>query len=109
MNPQMQQILSSHNLAYQQQQLERLRRRQASAPRPVADIDKDRPLVQVKIENQTDLPIDSNTFNAINARHPQMQFRQQQLAALSSFHSQSNNQFRQMGSPQIPSMQSHSP
>ncbi|XP_028770110.1 uncharacterized protein LOC114727581 [Neltuma alba] len=110
MHPQMQQIIHSNNVAFQQQQqqqqLERMRRRQAPTPRPVVDMDKDRPLVQVKLEAPSDLPMDTNTYNAINARHPQMQFRQQQLAALSSFHSQANNQFRQMGSPQIPSMQS---
>ncbi|RDX81359.1 hypothetical protein CR513_37969, partial [Mucuna pruriens] len=115
MHPQMQQIIHSQNMAFQQQQqqqqiqqLERMRRRTASTPRPAMDIDKERPLVQVKIENQ-DLPIDSNAFTS---RHPQMQFRQQQqqqqqqMAAMSNFHSQSGTQFRQMGSLQMPSMQS---
>ncbi|XP_047155580.1 uncharacterized protein LOC124826719 [Vigna umbellata] len=109
MHPQMQQMLHSQNMAFhQQQQIERMRRR-AVATRPSMDIDKERPLVQVKIENQ-DLPIDGNAFTS---RHPQMQFRpqpqqqqQQQMAAMSNFHSQSASQFRQMGSIQIPSMQS---
>ncbi|PON84727.1 hypothetical protein TorRG33x02_194310 [Trema orientale] len=73
-------------------------------------MDKDRPLVQVKIEAQSDLPLDSNSFNNFNNRHPQMQFRQQQLAAMSNFamsnvQGQSSNQFRQMSSMQIPQMQ----
>lgn len=110
MQAQVQQIIHSNNVAFQQQQnqqqLERMRRRQAPTARPVGDMDKDRPLVQVKLEAPSDLPMDGNAYNAINSRHPQMQLRQQQLAALSNFHSQSSNQFRQMGSPQIPAMQS---
>ena len=89
----------------QQQQLERMRRRQQSTPRPGMEIDKDRPLVQVKIEAPSELPMDSNFFNNFNNRHPQMQFRQQQMAAMSNVHGQSSNQFRQMGSMQIPQMQ----
>lgn len=110
LHPQMQQIIHSHNLAFQQQQqqqpqqqLERMRSQQ-STTRPAMDINKERPLVQVKLENPSDLPIDGNAFNS---RHPQMQFRQQQMAAMSSFHPQSGTQFRQMGSLQIPAM--HSP
>ena len=115
MHPQMQQMIHSQNMAFhqqqhqqqpQQQQLERMRRRAAAAatPRPAMDIDKERPVVQVKIENQ-DLPLDGNAFTS---RHPQMQqFRQQQqIAAMSNFHPQSGTQFRQMGSLQIPSIQS---
>ena len=110
MHPQMQQMIHSQNMALhqqqpQQQQLERMRRRAAAAaatPRPAMDIDKERPVVQVKIENQ-DLPLDGNAFTS---RHPQMQqFRQQQqIAAMSNFHPQSGTQFRQMGSLQIPSI-----
>ena len=114
MHPQMQQMIHSQNMALhqqqpQQQQLERMRRRAAAAtPRPAMDIDKERPLVQVKIENQ-DLPLDGN--NAFTSRHPQIQqFRQQQqqqqIAAMSNFHPQSGTQFRHMGSLQIPSIQS---
>ncbi|KAK8606958.1 hypothetical protein V6N13_052710 [Hibiscus sabdariffa] len=104
MHPQMQQMVHSQNLTFQQQQqLERMLRRHPSTPRPVMDmVDKDRPLVQVKLENPSELPMDNNSFNPINARHQQMQFRQQQLAAMSNLHSQSNNQYRQLMSPQIP-------
>lgn len=105
-HPQMQQLFNSHNLAFQQQQQQQLERMRSHQPTPRAamDISKERPLVKVKLENPSDLPNDGNSFNS---RHPQMQFRQQQLAALSGFHSQSNPQFRQMGSLQIP--QIHSP
>lgn len=113
---QMQQIIHSNNMAFQQQQqqqqqnqqqLERMRRRQATTSRPVVEMEKDRPLVQVKLEAPSELPMD-NIYNTINnSRHPQLQqFRQQQLAAMSNFHPQSSNQFRQMGSPPIPSIQS---
>ncbi|KAE8701145.1 Transcription initiation factor TFIID subunit 8, putative isoform 2 [Hibiscus syriacus] len=48
----------------------------------------------------------SSWKECLGATHPppvlQMQFRQQQLPAMSSMHSQSNNQFRQLTSPQIP-------
>ncbi|AES95977.1 hypothetical protein MtrunA17_Chr5g0412081 [Medicago truncatula] len=101
MHTQMQQMINPQNLAFQQQQqlhLERLRSQQ-STPRPAMDVNKDRQLVKVKLENTSDLPSDSNAFNSI---HHQMQFRHQQ-AAMSNFLPQSNTQFRQMGSPQIPS------
>ncbi|PNY12071.1 hypothetical protein L195_g008692 [Trifolium pratense] len=104
-NSQQQQMINSQSLVFQQQQqlqLERMRNQQ-SAHRPAMDVNKERPLVQVKIENTSDIPSDGNAFNS---RHPQMQFRQQQLAAMSNFHPQSNTQYRQMGSPQIPQMQS---
>ncbi|CAL5191564.1 unnamed protein product [Lathyrus oleraceus] len=104
-HPQMQQMISSHSLTFQQQQqlqLERMRNHQSN-PRPAMDVNKEKPLVQVKIENSSDLPSDGNAFNS---RHPQMQFRQQQLAAMSNFHPQSNTQFRQMSSLQTPQMQS---
>ncbi|XP_030496620.2 uncharacterized protein LOC115712481 isoform X2 [Cannabis sativa] len=99
-----------HQQQLQQQQLERMRRRQPSTPRPGVDADKDRPMVQVKIEAASDLPIDSNSFNNFNNRNQQMQFRQQQMAAMSNFamsnvHGQSSTQFRPMGSLQIPQMQ----
>lgn len=101
---QMQQMLSPQNLAYQQQQLELFRRRQASTLRPGMDMDKMRPMVQVKLENP-DHPIDNTTFNPVNMRHQQMQFRQQQMAAMSNMPSQSGNQFRQASSLQLPQMQ----
>ncbi|XVE86876.1 hypothetical protein DITRI_Ditri18aG0071000 [Diplodiscus trichospermus] len=110
MHPQMQQLqqmIHPQNLTFQQQQhLDRMRRRHPSTPRPVMDMDKDRPMVQVKIENPSELPMDGNAFNTINTRHPQMQFRQHhQLAAISNMHAQSSNQFRQLMSPQIHQMQ----
>ncbi|KAL5078953.1 hypothetical protein RYX36_007374 [Vicia faba] len=106
MHPQMQQMINSHSLTFQQQQqlqLERMRNLQSNS-RPAMDVNKEKPLVQVKIENTSDLPSDGTTF--INSRHPQMQFRQQQLAAMSNLHPQSNTQFRQMNSVQTPQMQS---
>lgn len=112
MHPQMQQMINSQNLTPQQlQQLERLRRRQQLTPRPgmsmSMNIDKDRPLVEVKLEHPTDFPMDNNAFNAMTARQPQMQqFRQQQIAAMSSPYAQSTNQFRPMSSLQIPQVQS---
>ena len=106
MHPQMQQMIHPQNLAFQQQQLERMRRRQQATPRPAMDTDKERPMVQVKIENPSELPMDNNTtFNAIHSRHPQMQFRQQKLAAMSNLQAQSSNQFRQLTSMQVPHMQ----
>ncbi|GAV70062.1 Bromo_TP domain-containing protein [Cephalotus follicularis] len=107
-HPQMQQMLHSQ-VAFQQQQpqLDRMRRRNPSTPRSVTENDKDRPLVQVKIENPSELPMDGNAFSTINTRHPQMQFRQQQqpIAAMSNFHAQASNQFRQLSSLQAPQMQ----
>ncbi|XP_015074706.1 uncharacterized protein LOC107018677 isoform X2 [Solanum pennellii] len=109
---QQQQLINSQNLTPQQQQhLERLRRRQQLTPRPGMsmnmNIDKDRPLVEVKLEHPTDFPMDNNAFNAMTARQPQMQqFRQQQIAAMSSPYAQNTNQFRPMSSLQIPQVQS---
>lgn len=112
MHPQMQQIAHSQHQhmtfqqQQQQQQIERMRRRQSSASRPAMEMDKDRPMVQVKLESAPDLPLDSNSFNSFSSRHPQMQFRQQQIPAFSNFAmsnvGQSSNQFRQMASLQIP-------
>lgn len=108
MNPQMQQMNNPQFLAFQQQQQwERMRRRQA-APRPAMNMDKDRPVVQVKMEASSDFPLDTNALTGINSRHPQLQqqLRQKQLAAISSLHSQANNPFRPMTSLQIPQIQS---
>lgn len=96
--------------AYRQQQLERIRRNQSATPRPAMEMDKDRPMVQVKIENPPEIPMDGNSFNSFSNRHPQMQFRPQQMAALSNIamsnvHGQTSNQFRQMASLQIPQVQ----
>ncbi|THF98349.1 hypothetical protein TEA_022587 [Camellia sinensis var. sinensis] len=108
MRPQMQQMVHPQNLAFQQQQQwERIRQRQPSTPRP--GMDNIKPLVEVKLENPAEFPIDSNALTAINARHhPQLQFRQQQIAAMSNFHPQSSNQFRQLASLQIPQVQTPS-
>ncbi|KAJ8540141.1 hypothetical protein K7X08_026530 [Anisodus acutangulus] len=112
MHPQMQQMINSGNLTPQQlQQLERMRRRQQLTPRPgmgIMNIDKERPLVEVKLEHPTDFPMDNTAFNAMTARQPQMQqqFRQQQIAAMSSAYAQNTNQFRPMSSLQIPQVQS---
>lgn len=110
MLPQMQQVALSKNVPFQQQQpLERMRRRQASTPRAGMDMDKDRPMVQVKIEAPSELPMDGNAFYGLNNRNLQM-FRQQHIPAMSNLtmpnvHPQSGNQFRQMASLQIPQMQ----
>ncbi|KAG8383619.1 hypothetical protein BUALT_Bualt04G0032900 [Buddleja alternifolia] len=113
MSPQMQQqqLNNPQHLAFQQQQWEKMRRRQQqSTPRPgmnmTMNMDKERPLVQVKMEN-SDFPLDTNTFTTMNQRHPQLhQLRQQQLAAISSLHAQANNAFRPMTSLQTPQVQS---
>nr|GMC57283.1 Transcription initiation factor TFIID subunit 8, putative isoform 1 [Ipomoea batatas] len=126
MHPQMPQMINPQNVSIQQQQQqqwERMRRRQQSTPRPGGmganmnvnnmNIEKDRPLVEVKLENPSEFPIDntSNAINAMNARNSQLlqmqQLRQQQFAAMQASHSQSGNQFRPMANPQIP--QVHSP
>ncbi|XP_060213148.1 uncharacterized protein LOC132640551 [Lycium barbarum] len=110
MQQQMQQMINSGNLTPQQLQ-NLVRRRQQLTPRPGMsmnmNIDKDRPLVDVKLEHPTDFPMDNNAFNAMAARQPQMQqFRQQQIAAMSSPYAQNTNQFRPMTSLQIPQVQS---
>ncbi|XP_059318080.1 uncharacterized protein LOC132068494 [Lycium ferocissimum] len=110
MQQQMQQMINSGNLTPQQLQ-NLMRRRQQLTPRPGMsmnmNIDKDRPLVDVKLEHPTDFPMDNNAFNAMAARQPQMQqFRQQQNAAMSSPYAQNTTQFRPMTSLQIPQVQS---
>ncbi|KAL6993224.1 hypothetical protein U1Q18_011339 [Sarracenia purpurea var. burkii] len=87
-----------------------MRKRQPATPRPGMNVNMEnvRPLLEVKIENPPDFPMDSNAFGTINSRHPQLQFRQQQIAALSNFHPQSSNQFRQLASLQIPQVQTPS-
>ncbi|XP_010277528.1 PREDICTED: uncharacterized protein LOC104611936 isoform X2 [Nelumbo nucifera] len=105
MHPQMQ-MVHNQNLAFQQQQQwERMRRRQPSTPRSGTTMEKERSMVEVKIESQTESPIDGNAFTGVNHRHPQMQFRQQQMAAFANLHNQSSNQFKQLSSLQIPQLQ----
>ncbi|CAL5326757.1 unnamed protein product [Camellia sinensis] len=108
MRPQMQQMVHPQNLAFQQQQQwKSMRQRQPSTSRP--GMDNIKPLVEVKLENPAEFPIDSNALTAINARHhPQLQFRQQQIAAMSNFHPEASNQFRQLASLQIPQVQTPS-
>ena len=108
MHPQMQQMVHPQNLSFQQQQQwDRMRRRQPATPRPGLNMNMDnvRPFVEVVIENPSEFPIDNTAFNTITARHPQLQFREQQIAAMSNFHPQSSNQFRQLASLQIPQIQ----
>ncbi|KAJ9564702.1 hypothetical protein OSB04_000668 [Centaurea solstitialis] len=106
----------------QQQQWDRMRRRQpSSTPRPVMNIsgnmnvdnESQRSMVEVKLENPPDFPMDNNAaaFATMNYRNPSMQFRQQQFAAISAFQAQTTNQFRPMASVQIPQLQpqAHSP
>lgn len=111
----------------QQQQWDRMRRRQPATSRPVMNMtgsmnvdneiqsqsQSQRSMVEVKLESPPDFPMDNNptTFTTMNYRNPQMQFRQQQFAALSAYQAQSNNQFRPMASVQIPQIQpqAHSP
>ncbi|KAL8047064.1 hypothetical protein ABFX02_08G214200 [Erythranthe guttata] len=147
-NPQMQQQMNNAQyLAFQQQQQqwERMRRRQQQpAPRPGMNtnvnmnmnmntntnvnmnmntntnmIDKDnRPLVQVKMENPSEFPLDANAFAAVNSRHPQLlqirhqqeqQLAQQQLAQqVQANNNNNNNVFRPMTSLQIPQILSPS-
>lgn len=108
MHPQIPQMVNPQNLTLQQQQqLERMRLRAATSPRPVMNMDKDRPMVQVKLENPSDLPMDGNTFSAMNSRQTQMQRRQLQIAALQRMMGSSPNQLRQQQSTmQMPPMQS---
>ncbi|KAJ8451896.1 hypothetical protein Cgig2_007379 [Carnegiea gigantea] len=116
MHAQMAQMIHPQNLTLQQQQqLERMRQRAAAAaaaaaaassPRPVMNMDKDRPMIQVKLENPPDLPVDSNTFNAINSRQAQMQRRQQQIAALQRIMGPSVSQMRQPAGVHMPPVQS---
>lgn len=122
MHPQLQHMVHPQNLAFQQLQQwdNRIRRRQPSTPRTVTNMntnmsvnnmnmnmDKERPIVQVKIENTSDFPMD-NAFATMNSRHPQLQFRQQQMAAMSSLQAQSGNQFRSLASIQVPQIQTQS-
>ncbi|CAA2993697.1 Hypothetical predicted protein [Olea europaea subsp. europaea] len=111
MNPILQQMNNAQHLAFQLQQRERLRRQQQLTTRPSMNsnmnMEKDRPMVQVKMENPSDSPLDNNAFTAMNARNPQVhQLRQQQLAAISTFRAQASNAFRPMNSLQVPQIQS---
>ncbi|VVB18139.1 unnamed protein product [Arabis nemorensis] len=107
-------MVNAQTFQQQQQQLERMRRRQVTSPRPNTEIEKDRPLVQVKLENPSEMAVDGNAFNTMNPRHQQQiqhQLRQQQIAAMSNLQQQQPgyNQFRQLASMQIPQMQTPTP
>ncbi|XP_008796667.2 uncharacterized protein LOC103712060 isoform X2 [Phoenix dactylifera] len=85
----------------QQQQWDRLRQRQISTPRgSVMIMDKDQPMVDVKIENMLESSID-NPFSTLN-KH-QLQLRHQQ--AMANHLLQSGQQFKQLPSVQIPQLQ----
>lgn len=130
MQQQQQQQQMVHPLQ-QQQQWERMRRhqhqqqqqqqQQPATSRPVMNISgnnmnvdngsqSQRSMVEVKLENPSDSPLDNNVNNAaafatMNYRNNPMQYRQQQFAAMSALQAQSNNQFRPMASVQIPQLQ----
>ncbi|KAH9615617.1 hypothetical protein KSS87_012462 [Heliosperma pusillum] len=94
MHPQIPQMVRPHNLS--QQQIDILRRRQISSPRTIINMERDRPMVEVKLENPPDPTMDS--------RQAQTQWQQQQrIAALQRI----GNQMRQPTSMQISQM--HSP
>ncbi|KAJ4966251.1 hypothetical protein NE237_018100 [Protea cynaroides] len=99
------QMMQPHNLAYQQQQQwERMRRRQPSTPRSGMSMDKERPLMEVKIENATESPLEGNS-SIVNGRQPHLQFRQQQMGVMANLPAQSSHQFKQLASLQIPQLQ----
>eukprot|EP00262_Sarcandra_glabra_P000428 TRINITY_DN10502_c0_g2_i2.p1 TRINITY_DN10502_c0_g2~~TRINITY_DN10502_c0_g2_i2.p1 ORF type:complete len:131 (-),score=22.63 TRINITY_DN10502_c0_g2_i2:33-425(-) len=91
MHPQMH-MLHPQNLALQQLQWDKMRRQQASTPRSSnMTPEKERSMVQVKIENISEPPIDS-TFSGVN-KH-QMQYRNQQMA-MGNHHAQPGHQYKQ--------------
>lgn len=112
LHPQLQHMVQSQNLTLQQQQQLMRRRQPPTSQRPIMNVnmgfnnsnmDKERPMLQVKVENNTDFPVD-NAFTTMNPRHSQMQFRQQQMSAISALQAQAQagNQFRSLASLQVP-------
>lgn len=112
LHPQLQHMVQSQNLTLQQQQQLMRRRQPPTSQRPImnmnmgfnnSNMDKERPMLQVKVENTTDFPVD-NAFTTMNPRHSQMQFRQQQMSAISALQAQAQagNQFRSLASLQVP-------
>ncbi|KAK1370831.1 BTP domain-containing protein [Heracleum sosnowskyi] len=110
LHPQLQHMVQSQNLTLQQQQQLMRRRQPPTSQRPIMNVnmgfnnsnmDKERPMLQVKTENTADFPVD-NAFNTMNSR--QMQFRQQQMTAMSALQAQAQagNQFRSLASLQVP-------
>ncbi|EPS58122.1 hypothetical protein M569_16694 [Genlisea aurea] len=122
MSPQVQQMNNPQFLALQQQHWERMRRRQqqqqssssSSIPSPGVvtmnmNAEKERQLVQVKMESAScDFSPETAFFAGMNPqRHSQLQTsRQQQFAAISSMHSQVNqNAFRAAPQHSLPQVQ----
>ncbi|XP_048501950.1 uncharacterized protein LOC104895524 isoform X2 [Beta vulgaris subsp. vulgaris] len=104
-NPQMSQVFHPQNLTLQQQQqFEKMQRRQLLSPRPAMTMDKERPMVEVKQENPPDLPLENNAINAMNSRQAQIQWRQQQQ--VQRYMGASTGQIRQPTSMQLSQMQS---
>lgn len=103
MQMQQMQLLHPQNLAFQQQQQwDKLRRRQVATPRgSMVFMDKDQPMVDVKLENMTESPIES-MFSTLN-KQQQLQLRQQ--ISMSNQHAQSGQQFKQMSNVQLPQLQ----
>lgn len=106
MHPQMNMLLHPQNIAFQQQQQQwdKLRRRQASTPRgSMMAVDKDSPMAEVKIESVTEGPTEANTFGSINKQ--QMQMRQQQMAMGNQPGQSAQQHFKQLQSIQVPQLQ----
>ncbi|CAL9757552.1 unnamed protein product [Musa acuminata subsp. burmannicoides] len=97
------QLLHPQNLAFQQQQQwDKLRRRQVATPRgSMVIMDKDQPMVDVKLENMTESPMES-MFSTLN-KQQQLQLRHQ--ISMSNQHAQSGQQFKQMSNVQLPQLQ----
>lgn len=97
------QMLNPQNLAFQQHQ-QLLRQRQMSAPRgSVVMMDKDQPMVDVKVENVMESQAGS-MFNALNKQQLQhLQLRQQMNT--SNQHAQQSQQFKQISNVQLPQLQ----
>ncbi|MCL7037457.1 hypothetical protein MKW94_026414 [Papaver nudicaule] len=90
----------------QQQQLwDRTRKRQSSNPRAGMNLDRERPLVEVKIESMSESPMDVGNFPTTNPRNTQTQFRQQKIAAaMGILPAQSGHQFKSLVSLQSPQL-----
>lgn len=92
------------NLAFQQQQQQqwKLQRRQPSTPRGSGLTSENRPMVDVKIENTSDMPMDS-MLGVINK---QQLYRQQM--AMATHHPQAGHQLKQLQIPQVQTQTSFS-
>ncbi|KAG6517948.1 uncharacterized protein LOC122056261 [Zingiber officinale] len=103
------QMLNPQNLAFQQHQ-QQLLRRQMSAPRgSVVMMDKDQPMVDVKVENVMESPAGS-MFNALNKQQLQLQHLQlRQQMGMSNQHAPPSQQFKQISNVQLPQLQTQNP